>query len=286
MIPGYEQYTPTTWVNGESIANERNLNHIEGGINALGEALSTLLTAINNGEIGGSGGDADTVDGYHASAFTKNISLPSGSNVLATAMTYPTGRYHIECTNSVAPENYGYVSTDNHFVYDIEIFSSDYIHVEAHDMRSRGNSFTTSLVNGTWTGWVRIGDGCDALSAMRLREHDYSMGTDLSAEIIKLPMGKYNIRCMNTIFAPLNSTNSATSNDFFYEVEVLNSVWIKVTAKDIWSNNTYERLLRDGVWSDWKNISDGGNAEKINGCKISVQSTQPTSPSTGDLWIW
>lgn len=92
------------------------------------------------------------------------------------------------------------------------------------------------------------------------------------------------IDCYNGTNVP--SGYSTTSNDFMHYINKISSAWIQFLSIDVRSNRTFRARVHGGVINTWTEVCDGGNAAKVNGIKVSVQSATPSSPSTGDLWIW
>ena len=148
------------------------------------------------------GGNADTVDGKHASDFALKTDIPTtlpakGGNADTTnhqinhwlasgtdVLTYATSD---NCPHNVntkvrimhcptCPTNYGYNAADNDFWYDIYKYDNSWVQIKAYDVR--GNvEFINSCLNGTWSGWVRCNDGGNAATANFATYSDYAGGS-------------------------------------------------------------------------------------------------------------
>lgn len=135
-------------------------------------------------------GNADTVDGKHASDFALKTDIPTtlpanggrsdtashqinhylgqGIDVLAYATSdncpYNANTKVRIMHNPTCPTNYGYNAADNDFWYDIYKLDNSWVQIKAYD--ARGNvEFMNSCINGRWSGWVRSADGGNANTA-------------------------------------------------------------------------------------------------------------------------
>ena len=148
------------------------------------------------------GGNADTLDGKHASDFALKTNIPTtlpanggrsdtashqidhilgtGTDILEYAAS-DNCPYNVNTKvrimhSPTCPTNYGYDAANNDFWYDIYKLDNLWVTIKAYDIR--GNvEFINSCLNGTWSGWVRCNDGGNAATANFATYSDYAGGS-------------------------------------------------------------------------------------------------------------
>lgn len=244
-------------------------------------------------------GNADTVDGLHANGFIKvNSSDAYDCNTL-----YDAGLYlcNGSATNTPNDLTYGslFVMPYRHpYGNGVPDYCAQ-IFIPNGDTDDPSLWYRTSFEN-TWNEWKRSCDGGNADTLDGLHASSFALKTEIPTS---LPANGGNADTVNSlktdapnyldIFSTtLNSSHPCwnkkcsiygQSNDINAEVylanapEINNAVWYEVETIGV-SNRAYQiahgcyshqrksfiRYNHDDIWSEWKNIADGGNADTAN----------------------
>ena len=69
---------------------------------------------------------------------------------------------------------------------------------------------------------------------------------------------------------------------FFYEIDVWNSNYIRITAKRVGGTESYTNIKDNGIWLGWKH--DGLKSFNIGDIKITTNNTNPQTYMIGSTW--
>ena len=213
------------------------------------------------------GGNADTLDGKHASDFAQmrgdiadcNNAMAFGTyNIIPETLNAPTANYYHLVVEPAA--NGAWIKQTA---------------VLCDPTASLINSFTRINIDGTWTGWV---SSCiNAVVANHQMEHVLATATDILAwASTDECLLNYNtkVRVFNSSTSPYG--NRIGGSDFIYDIfKIDNHDWIRVIAYDIRSNGIYVNSKVNGTWAGWRNIADGGNADTLDGLHANEIASNP-----------
>lgn len=184
--------------------------------------------------------------------------LPIGTHIL----NYIAQSYLIENTvahyripnGTGAPTNFGYLTTDNDFYYTVYRMNTSYTRVIALDVRSNREFYNVSTAFGVWTGWVE-------------NVKTNSRGYILARKEI--------------------GGNGFEGGQINFEKPTVTTLTNDV-ALDI--NDTKVRFFEDGTtyrgaYLDLAECASSTGSKIMTNKNVAVQSTAPTSPLSGDLWI-
>ena len=186
------------------------------------------------------------------------IMLPNGTDLfnftqlINNFTDWLTSRTFRIMNSPSAPVNLGYSATANDFYYHIYKLSNDYIKVKALDMSSN-REFTCSRINKVWNGWVENVQTNPYGGAFVRREFtsDYEGGQLILEKAPKTTIdGDFGIDIYGD---KLRVFGGSASKGAYLDISTC-------------SSNLVDKLLTS------KNVA--------------VQSSSPSSPITGDLWIW
>lgn len=93
------------------------------------------------------------------------------------------------------------------------------------------------------------------------------------------------VRIMNSTSCPTNHGYDINDNDFCYRIfKILdNSSWLTIIGIDVRSNDIFVQSRIDDVWSGWKRINDGGNADTVDGKHASDFASSAHPIITGNI---
>ena len=222
------------------------------------------------------GGDADTVDGLHAQKFMQYLGRLTSGSLLDEVLALDTSGF-VYCTGDVTdtPE------TGQHFFVDIKN-SGGTISLQATRFNNGAtytNRYNTS--SETWYGWTNIADGGNA----------NTVGNKSVAQIMTLGMnvtdrmriaeGDLNDYTSPGQYTVVTSTQAAAiSNSPFNNSGYYLDIYYRATGYYIQIAMTWYGLIKirscmNGTWGNWKNISDGGNADTLDGLHAKEIASNP-----------
>ena len=185
--------------------------------------------------------------------------LPNSTNILGFVLSEKLANddrilYRLGNGKGV-PTLLGYSEADNDFYYKCYKTGNNYIKLEALDVRSN-REFYNTCTNGVWTGWVE-----------NVKSTTYGILT-----LPRLRGGQ--VDSSGTLEIIPESTSTAMSGNMFI---------------DVYSNrirfHESTNSMRGG-YLDITSCKAGANSKLLTDSNVAVQSTAPTSPSVGDVWIW
>nr|WP_294490744.1 phage tail protein [uncultured Anaerosporobacter sp.] len=153
------------------------------------------------------------------------------------------------------PTNFGYSEADNDFYYVCYKTGNNYIKLEALDVRDN-REFRNTCINGVWTGWVENVHTNSQGHILARREQGGTQSSEGGQIALEKPL----------------TTNLA--NDVM--VDILNDA-----IRFFEGGGSYR-----GAYLSITNCSANSGDKILTSKNVAVQSTAPTSPSVGDIWIW
>ena len=198
------------------------------------------------------GGNADTVDGKHASEFV-NIS----ATVAADANNAPEGLSSIDGNAFNNP--FGFWATLLTLGSNNSAYKQQYAFPWAAGEASIMPKYRVCDA-GVWHDWQECND--------KMRSYILSIGADILsyAENDSCPRDCNTlVRAVNSASCPVNYGYIADNNDFQYLIYKLDNDYISIKAYDVRSNAEFINNKHNGVWSGWVRSNDGGNADTVDG---------------------
>ena len=86
------------------------------------------------------------------------------------------------------------------------------------------------------------------------------------------------VRIMNSPTCPTNYGYNAAENDFWYDIYKLDNLWVQIKAYDVRRNVEFINSCVNGTWSGWIRCNDGGNAATVNGYTVNANVPAGFSP--------
>lgn len=175
-----------------------------------------------------------------------------------------TGRYH-QSSNAGASLALNYPEAKAGLLV---VYNDGYVYQEYHTYTNTG-VYRRTKYGSTWCKWIKL-NGIDTNTVTEgfsnghvlynnngrvgakavLTPSDYEVG---SGGLVKDISGK-DIRTINISgrYRGNRCPNSPTAGSwYFYDIEVHNSTYRKITAKHFFSDNIYICTLNNGVWGEW-----------------------------------
>ena len=225
-------------------------------------------------ELPANGGNADTVDGFHASSFIQWLGYYSSGSILTIA-TELNKSGAIYCSKNVTdlPESNKY--------FFVNILNSDGTIQLTATCFDTGKTYTNryNTVSKKWYGWANVADGGNADTV-----------DGLGADVI--PHGYQTLYtnadlCTKSGYYMLNSTALNIPIAAFGLLVVNNgdyadsaATWAIQTFYPTSNGGAYRRMYVNGSFTTWVNIADGGNASTVNG--LTVQTAVPAGAKFTD----
>lgn len=254
------------------------------------------------------GGNAETVGGYSSDHILKHVTRLTSTD--CNDIT-ESGWYSFNGCSGHAPGSNSTMASGTYFILlNIPITAPGYFVQVATFIRGAvnylGKTYIRHCNNGVWTEWGNIADGGNATMldgygkslffkwiADKNANHDCNDCTE---------SGWYFFNgCKD--HSPVNNGAMGMGGYFFLLTYRYNDSYIAQTAMYVhgtatYLGKTYTRYCDEGVWSNWINITDGGNADTVDGLHVSditlsfvnkykplVVSVAPTSNSVILGWL-
>lgn len=245
------------------------------------------------------GGNADKVGGYSSDLLFKNCSFASDKD--CNDLTEP-GWYSFNGCSGHAPGSNSTINSGTYFIllnvpmsvagYFVQI--ATFVHGAANYL---GKTYIRYCNNNVWTDWINIADYGNA----------DTFGGDDKSKFFKWVADKNTDNDCNDCtesgwyffngcggHSPINNGEMGAGGYFFLLTYRYSESFIAQTAKyvhgsSIYLGKTYTRYCNEGVWSDWINIADGGNADTLDGMHASdftlsyIRGNKPTVTSVVPL---
>lgn len=220
------------------------------------------------------GGNADTVDGKHASEFSQIIQFvtPTDTKTAIGILGKTTTYWCNSWTDYPAEANDGQgmiisahytgegttAGTDN--LWCRQLFITPHMHYKV---------WQRIIANTTVGEWTNIADGGNADTL------DGKHASDFADNIYKgYPKeGNCNNATAQGVYTVSNNSTNAPGSDFYtLIVDVAgDGTWIVQNAISAGTESVaYRRTCINGNWGAWKNIADGGNAATVNGYTVNA----------------
>lgn len=185
--------------------------------------------------------------------------LPNSTNILGFVLSEKLANddrvlYRLGNGKGV-PTLLGYSESDNDFYYNCYKTGNNYIKLEALDVRSN-REFHNTCVNGVWNGWIED-----------IKSNKYGV-----LFLPKLRGGQIDSSGMLEIAT--ESTSTSMSGNMVVDV-YSNSIRFHESTNSL-----------RGAYLDVTKCKSTANSKILTDSNVAVQSTAPTSPSVGDIWIW
>lgn len=291
-------YNPKTNWQLNEIVMPADMNRIEQGIadldSQLGDKanLSDIPTTLP-----ANGGNADTVDGKHASDFVDvndtetQIEIPSDTNnpIDVPLWIRTNGKRY---TRYFTYNSTGYTNVPNNSgTWVWYYFDGNNIIAREH---VTDNVWTAAVINNQFTGWKLI-NSSNADTVDGKHASDFALKTDIPTTLpanggrsdstnhqINHYLGQgidvltyatsdncphnvnTKVRIMHSPTCPTNYGYNAADNDFWYDIYKLDNSWVTVKAYDIRGNVEFINSCCNGTWSGWARCNDGGTATISN----------------------
>lgn len=192
------------------------------------------------------GGNADTLDGKHASDFVQKSgdSMSGNLRMETNQLWFGTGgitQFCFEDTNGV-------LNLKNHDLR--TIFSADY-----------NGSYATNAATASHQINHYLGQGIDVLTYAASDNCPYNVNTK--------------VRIMHSPTCPTNYGYDAANNDFWYDIYKLDNSWVTIKAYDIRGNVEFMNSRLNGTWTGWIRCNDGGNADTLDGLHANEIASNP-----------
>lgn len=221
------------------------------------------------------GGNADTVDGKHASDFLEKNTITNFPNWdLNELSNMDTGFYSIQPSGAANPTKNAPLDawgTCFHIKH-----SSTFHQIALYSLGTNTKTYRRSYTGLVWTFWS---DWDNALTLGGKKAKDFidkgfltAHTTDFRSYLQNLPTDDFPsystiiVRCYDCTNMPYGS------GDFIcYVTTVSDSTtrdYITILALDVRSNNAYRCARRNGTWYDWIKTADSGNAETLQGLPV------------------
>lgn len=140
-----------------------------------------------------------------------------------------------------------------------------------------------TYTGSAWTKWVSDDD------FRKSRFKTLSNGSSLFAYILNT-MPDYTsdtIRVYDGVDIPTKYGYVAGANDFLFHIDKLDNGYSMIKAKDNRGNREFMIRSGNGVWQDWKEVCDGGNADTVDGQHVNLGvgnwGLKPICASTNDV---
>lgn len=220
--------------------------------------------------------NADTLSGISKINFTQYY--PGGNDV---DITDPNEKQpYIADISAEQAESIGLLENWHHLVYLPHQNPNGYGLQIAYHFDTGHPVLFRRAAGTTWGEWETMGDGCNASKLQGasksefLQHYNYANGIDLTSNSFVQPYSA-NINEAQATSIGLESSwwhliylpHTINSGGFGAQIAIpLNAP----------HHRPKYRIALDGTWQSWRPLNDN----------MYVQSTTPTSPQTGDIWIW
>ena len=206
------------------------------------------------------GGNADTVDGKHASDFMQNLGILNTGSLLNYVLTLTvSGSFFVSSSVTDTPVSGLFYGVDV-----IRHTGGDYVITAT---RFNGGGVWTNRYNAgakKWYGWVNVADGgnADTVDGKHASDFmqflgDFRSGSILDT-VLTLESSGY------VYFGSANCTDMPVDGAFFYGEVRKYSTLYEIIATNIGTGAIFtNRCNNSHVWYGWKNVSDGGNAASV-----------------------
>jgi len=225
------------------------------------DILNALLTVDGHG----SGLDADTLDGVHASGFATSTHAHDGYHTRSTSSTDIGIENTVPCVAYVSNSLMG---ASDGALYS-HVYSNEWKHQIQGDYRT-GQISVRGKNNGTWQPWRQILDSSNYTSYAPQITYGTTAGTACQGNDARLSDARY--PALITVSGDWNNVlttglyqgdslaNQCPGSSWrFCIVMVHNSSWVSQTMNDFNGTGVYWRNRSSGVWSAWKHIIDSSN---------------------------
>lgn len=146
--------------------------------------------------------------------------------------------------------------------YNGDVYGNGYFVITASPVTSPLNKYIKRCVNGVWSNWQHIGDGCNAAMLGGLSKDDFVKVSTPFLENVSpnyAPAGAYFFY----------HADCPTSDQHFYILTfVIDGSYAKtqIAFNYVFGTSVYVRGYHNSYgWQAWRNISDGGNADTLDG---------------------
>lgn len=234
------------------------------------------------------GGNADTLDGKHASDFSQIINLGNTSTDTKTAIGIPYQTTTYWCANwtdypAEAADGQGMIIAA-HYNGDGTVGVNEMWVRQLYITPHPNHKIWQRLIVGTTVEeWTNIADGGNAMSANHQIQHRLTDGTDVLtyATSDNCPYNvNTKVRIMHSPTCPTNYGYNAANNDFWYDIYKIDNSWVQIKAYDVRGNVEFINSCCNGTWKGWIRCNDGGNAATVNG--LTVQTAVPANAKFTD----
>lgn len=226
------------------------------------------------------GGNADTIDGKHASEFMQWLGITNDTDFMNDANHKVD--YHCNISDGTLiglPMANWY-----HIVYYMHSYSNGYGMQIAYPLSFDGATFIRRSDGITWTNWKNVADGGNAETVGGKHASDfYQVASGLRTNAVYSDIFSTTLSaihaCWNKWCFVVGSSIDSSSSDYIDNApETTNALWYEVFTGGIGNRafqiaigcfahqrKTFIRYKHDEVWSEWYNIADGGNADTVDG---------------------
>ena len=230
------------------------------------------------------GGNADTLDGKHASDFALKTDIPTalpadGGNADTLDGFHETSFSHnrgntSDCNNAVLPGTYNAIPStvntpySNYWFVSVEIGASGtWIRQTATicDSSKPNETYRRLFINDKWSdSWVKVNDGGNADTLDGLHESSFAqnIGVWNEGDIKDLLLS-----CTKSgfVFIHPGVTGMPRDNTYWFGLVDCNTAHRQLIVRNISNNVAYSISWNNGVqkWTVWSNVADGGNAASV-----------------------